>query len=75
MLEVGERLLEPIGVVDAQPVDLARLHHGLDACMRGLRHRILLSTHADQRVHVEKAAIIGQLARELPTVQFIKLRS
>ena len=37
--------------------------------MRGIGHRRQLRTNADQRIDVEKPAIVGEFAGQLPAVQ------
>src|SRR3954447_15323801 len=64
-LEVAGRVGEPVGMVDAQPVDEAVAHEADRQAVRLLEHLGILLAHAGQVVDVEEAAVAAVLRVEV----------
>src|SRR4051794_41959849 len=60
-LEVAGRVGEPVGMVDAQPVDEAVAHEADRQAVRLLEHLGILLAHAGEVVDVEEAAVAAGL--------------
>ena len=65
-LEVGLRGGEPVGVIDAQPVDRAALDQPDDERVRRVEHLGELDADGGERVDVEEAAVVELLGGDLP---------
>ncbi len=72
--EVTCRIVQPVRVVDAQSVDLARSYELEYELVGRLKHRLVLNSQSRESVHVEEAAIVDVVGRHSPVGKLISLR-
>ena len=56
-LEVAQRILETVRVIDAMAIDDTLPHPLKDALMRVVKHLLVLDPESDQRIHVEESSV------------------
>ena len=72
--EVLRRVEQPVGVVDAQPVHLARRAQLQGQGVRGLEHLLVLRAQRGKLVDVEKAAVVDLVGGDAPVREPVSLR-
>ena len=72
-LKVLGRIVEPVGVIDPQPVDLALGQQPQDQAVCGLEDLLALHAQGGQVVDVEEAAVVDLVGRDPPVGQAIAL--
>ncbi len=71
--EVLPRVVQPVGVVDAQAVDLALAEQAEDQVVRGVEDFLPLHAQRRQLVDVEKAAVVDLVGGHAPERQAVGL--
>ncbi len=75
-MKVLERIAQSVGMIDANPIEHAAAQPVDQQCVRLLKDMLPLHAQADQRVHVEEAAVpkllVGRLPVSKPVVLLIQ---
>ncbi len=72
--EIPGRVVEAVGVIDAQSVDLALGDQLQEQAVRGLEDRLVLDAQRRQIVDIEEAAVVDILGRDAPGGEVIGLQ-
>ena len=72
--EIAGRVVQPVGVVDAQAVHAPLREQLEDQAMGGLEHRLVLHAQRGELVDIEEAAVVDLVGRDAPVRQAIRLR-
>src|SRR5690606_41258144 len=72
-LEIAARVVQPVRVIDAKPVNLALGRPLEHAPVRRLEHGLVLRAQAREVVDVEKAPAVDLVGRDAPVREPIRL--
>ena len=73
-LEVANRIVEPVRVIDAQPVDLAGRGELEEELVRRVEHRLFLHPERGEVVDVKEAAVVDLVGGDAPEREPVRLR-
>ena len=73
-LDIRRWIVQPIGMVDAQPIDDTAIHQVEQQLMGGVEDPGFLDANGDQRRNVEEAAVVELLDTDPPVGEPVVLR-
>ncbi len=73
LLEILRGIVEAVGMIDAQAIELAVAEQFQHQSMRGLEHRLVLHAKRGEIVDVEEAAVVDVIRRHSPVGEAIAL--